>query len=69
MNNRTIQDSVALDRRHDIVEMWRQAVVGDAAARGAFLLRILPLRALDIPPTTIEFQPVDLRRQPENVGP
>jgi hypothetical protein len=24
MNNRTIQASVALNQRHDIIEMWRQ---------------------------------------------
>jgi hypothetical protein len=69
VNDRTIHNSVALDRRHDIVERWRQAVVGDAAERGAFLWRIMPLPTLDIPPATIELQPVDLHRQLQSVRP
>jgi hypothetical protein len=62
VNNRTIHNSVALDRRQHIVEMWRQAVVGGAATRGTFLWRIMPLPTVDIPPAAIELRPVDLRR-------
>jgi hypothetical protein len=68
MNSQTIQSSVALDRRGDVVEMWRQAVAGDPAACAALFSRIMPLRTLDIPPTTIKIRPVDLRRQPESVS-
>jgi len=40
VNNRaTHNGSVAVDTRNDIVELWRRAIQGDAAARRAFQQR------------------------------
>jgi hypothetical protein len=58
VNNQTLfNGSVALDPQAEIVELWRQAVLGDAAARQIFLRRIMPESALPTLPALIEFAP------------
>jgi hypothetical protein len=64
VNNQTLfNGSVALDPQAEIVELWRQAVLGDAAARRIFLQRIMPASALPALPVPIEFAPRPARRQ------
>jgi hypothetical protein len=64
MNNQAIVNgSMARDQRADIVALWRQAVLGNAAARRVFLQRIMPAHALPAAPAPIELRPAR-RQQP-----
>lgn len=47
--------AAALEERGDIVDMWRGAVLGGAAPRRAFLLRIMPSSGMPEQPEVIEF--------------
>ncbi|HJZ48849.1 MAG TPA: hypothetical protein VKE41_16840 [Roseiflexaceae bacterium] len=69
MNNRTIlKGSAALDIRGDIVEVWRQAVLGDAAARRALLRRIMPASLVDVSPAIIDIDVLAARRRPDRAA-
>ena len=45
--------SVAIEEQDAIVALWRQAVLGDAAARRTLLQRMLPASAIEMPPAII----------------
>jgi hypothetical protein len=69
MNNQTRQNgSMAIEERVEIVALWRQAVLGDAAARRALLWRIMPASAIEMPPVIIEFDMRRAHRQPDRVA-
>jgi hypothetical protein len=50
----TYNGTMAPSTRDDVVDLWRQAVLGDASARRSFLLRIMPQSEMPAAPV-IEF--------------
>ena len=60
MNKQTRHNgSVAIEEQDEIVTLWRQAVLGSAAARRALLWWMMHASALETSLATIEF---DMRR-------
>ena len=45
--------TAAIEVQDEIVALWRQAVLGDAAARRALLWRMMPASAIEMPPAII----------------
>jgi len=54
MNIQTIHHkSAAIDREVELVTLWRQAILGDAAALQAFLRRVMPANAVEVSPAIV----------------
>jgi hypothetical protein len=65
MNNQTRQhETVAFEEQDQIMALWRQAILADAAARRALLGWIMPVSAIAMAPAVIEFDMRRTHRQP-----
>jgi hypothetical protein len=56
---------VAIEGQDEIVALWRQAVLGHAAARHALLQRIMPASVIEMPPVIID-RPATTASREEN---
>jgi hypothetical protein len=53
----TLNGMMAIDKHDDIVELWRQAVLGQASARRALLSRVMPASERPAAASVIAFAP------------
>lgn len=69
MSNQALQErSVGMAAPGDIVEIWRQAVQGDAPARRALLRRIMPASAIGGQAPVITIDALVAGRRPERAA-
>jgi hypothetical protein len=69
MSNRAIQDrSFGMGGQGDIVEIWRQAVLGNAAARRFMLRRIMPASEIGGLAPVITIDALVAGRQPDRAA-
>ena len=68
MSNRTLTKGSLLDTQGDVVEIWRQAVLGNALARRALLRRIMPSSAAGVSPAIIELDALMAYRRPDRAA-
>ena len=69
VNHRTTHNgSAAVDTRDDIVELWRRAIQGDAAARRAFQQRVGRDHTILTEPVIMGFVPLPARHELANAS-